>query len=251
MDAWSGSADYSHGFFILPICLYIIWTKKTILSAIPVKGSYWGLVIILVSLCTYIFAHYAEIITLASLSLLPLVAGVIIYLFGFLMLKELLFPLFLLLFMIPIPSQIYSYLTIPLQLFVSKVSVSIAAILGVPLLREGNVIHLSDKTFQVVRACSGLRSIVSLLTLSAVFGYFTMKSNLLRLVLFVSAVPVAILVNIVRVLMMILAYHYFRYDLTHGNVHTFLGMFIFVLALFCLLFMKGILSPWDRSLVRG
>ncbi len=211
------------------------------------KGSNWGLAIIIFSLLVYLFAHYAEIITLRSLSIIPLTAGIIIYFLGFAAFKELLFPIFLLFFMIPIPSQIYSQLTIPLQLFVSKVSVWAAALLGVPVFREGNVIHLSDKTLQVVRACSGMRSMVSLLALSAVFGYLSLRSQWLRLGLFLAGIPIAIIVNAMRVLVLILAYHYFALDLARGMAHTVLGLLVFAVAFVLLLGLKGVISPWDTS----
>jgi exosortase len=244
---WYRSDDYSHGFFIIPLCFYIIWRKKEIRAEIPIKPSLWGLALAIFSLLLYLFAHFAEIMTLTSFSMVLLLAGMVIYFYGFLMVKELLFPLFLLLFMIPVPAQIYAKLTIPLQLFVSKVSVGISSLLGLPIYREGNVIHLHDRTLQVVQACSGLRSMISLLTLCAIFSYFTLKSNLLRSILFLSGIPAAILVNIIRVLLLVFAFHYFNYDLTTGTTHTLFGMIIFILALIFIFVMKRVLSTWDKS----
>lgn len=161
------------------------------------------------------------------------------------MLKELLFPLAFLLFMIPFPSQIYSQLTIPLQLFVTKVSVWFTANLGIPIYREGNVIHLPDRTMHVVHACSGLRSMLSILPLGAVLAYFTIKSNPLRYILFVSGIPTAIVVNIIRVVLLVMAYYYFNVDLTAGTTHTIFGIFVFLLALIILVALRGILLKWD------
>lgn len=244
---WYGSDQYSHGFFIIPITLYIIWQKKGILAKTPIRPSWWGLALVIFSLLLYLLAHFAEIITVASFSMVLLLAGVIIYLYGVLVFKELLFPLVFLLFMIPIPGQIYSSLTIPLQLFVSEVSVWITSTIGIPIFREGNVLHLPDRTMQVVQACSGLRSMVSLLTLSAIFGYLTLKSNSLRLILFLTGIPIAIFVNIIRVSLMVLAFHYFNYDLTKDSVHTIFGVIIFFIALIIIAFTKGLLSIWDKS----
>ena len=245
--AWYNSDEYSHGFLIIPICIYILWRKKDILAEIPVSPSWWGLALVIFSLLLYLFAHFAEIITVASFSMVLLLAGLVIYFYGFFMLKELSFPLFLLLFMIPIPAQIYSSLTVPLQLFVTKVSVWTGALLGVPVYREGNVIHLPDRTMQVVQACSGLKSMISLLTLSAILSYFTLKSNFLRTVLFVSGIPAAIVVNIIRVLLSVVAYHYFNYDLTKGTTHTIFGMIIFILALIFIAIAQKVLSTWDKG----
>ena len=244
---WYSSDEYSHGFFIVPLFFYILWRKKEILAEIPSRPSLWGLPLVIFSLLLYLFAHFAEIMTVTAFSMVLLLAGSVIYVYGFLLFKELLFPLSLLLFMIPIPAQIYSKLTIPLQLFVSKASVDMSSLLGLPIYREGNIIHLHDRTLQVVQACSGLRSMISLLTLSAIFSYLTLKSNLLRTILFLSGIPAAILVNIIRVVLMVLAFYYFNYDLSKGTTHTVFGMIIFILALLFIFIIKGILSIWDKS----
>jgi len=189
---WSNSDDYSHGFLIIPLSLYIIWSKKEILKKTPINPSISGLFLILFSLVTYIAAYYAEISTVSSFSLVILTVGIVIYYFGFSMLKELTFPIGFLLFMIPVPAQIYASLTLPLQLFVSTISSSIASAMGIPVFRDGNIIQIPEHTLQVVTACSGLRSMISLMALSAVFGFFTLKSNILRTTLFLTGIPISI-----------------------------------------------------------
>lgn len=244
---WYSAEEYSHGFFIIPLCSYIIWRKKDLLAEIQIKSSWYWLFLIIFSLLLYIFGHFAKIMTLASFSMVLLMAGVTIYFFGFQIFKELFFPLFLLLFMIPIPLQIYASLTIPLQLFVSKVSVGILYLYGLPIYREGNIIQLPTQSFQVVDACSGLRSIISLLILSAVFGYFTLRSNFLRTVLFFFGMPIAISVNIIRLLLTLLVFYYFNFDLSTGTIHTVFGIIIFMLALVFIFSVKRAISIWDRS----
>jgi len=245
--SWFVSDDHSHGLLIVPLSLYVLWRKREVLAKIRVSPSAWGLLLIVFSLLVYLFAHLGEIVTLASLSMIPLLAGVIIYLHGLPMLKELLFPLFLLLLMVPVPSQVYSSLTMPFQLLVSKTGAFIAGVLGIPVYREGNMIHLPDGTMQVVRACSGLRSVISLLTLSAILGYFTLKSNLLRAVLFFSGIPAAFVINVTRVSALVVAFYYLNYDLTTGRLHTVFGMIIFCIGAVLLIAFKGILSNWEES----
>lgn len=244
VTAWLNSDDYSHGFFIVPICGYIIWQKKRIFKEIPLSTSWWGLSLVVFGLFLYLFAHYGEISTLASFSMVVMFCALVIFLYRPRMFKELLFPLAFLLFMIPFPSQIYSQLTIPLQLFVTKVSVWFTANVGIPIYREGNVIHLPDRTMQVVQACSGLRSMLSILPLSAVLAYLTIKSNPLRWTLFLSGIPTALVVNIVRVVLLVMAYYYFNFDLAVGSTHTIFGIFIFMLALIILFAIRGILLKW-------
>lgn len=242
---WYASEEYSHGFLILPLAVYIGFRKHERLSTIPLTNSLWGLALVVFALLFFVLAQSAEIKTLSSLSIVLFMWGAIFYVFGYGWLRELSFPLFILFFMIPIPSQIYAQATIPLQLIVTKTSVAAAGIFDIPILREGNVIHLPDRSLQVVQACSGLRSMISLVTLSAVMGYLTLKSNLLRGVLFIGGVPVAILTNIIRVFFMILAFHYLKLDLAKGTAHTFFGIGIFVFAILMLLGLKGILGRWD------
>lgn len=247
IHAWATSDDYSHGFFILPLCLYVAWQKKDKLCRIDKSPTVYGLWLFILSLMIYFLAYSAGIHTLSSLTIVPLWTGAILYLFGFQIVWALMFPLFLLLFMIPVPSQIYSFLTIPLQLIVSKVSVMLTSGIGIPIYAEGNVIYLPGRTLEVVEACSGLRSLLSLFVLSLVFGYFSLRSNLLRSILFVSAIPVAILVNIVRVSLIVVAFHFVNFDLTSGTIHTWLGLGIFFLALIIIFAERGILRIWEHS----
>ena len=102
--AWSTSEEYSHGFFIVPLALYIVWRKKAKLAVMEVKPSNWGFALIFFSLLCYLLAHFAEILTLSSFSLVSAITGVLLFFYGFSIFKEMLFPVFLLLFMIPIVS---------------------------------------------------------------------------------------------------------------------------------------------------
>jgi len=245
INLWLNSDEYSHGFFIVPLSMYIIWEKKDKLSTLPIKGSMIGFIVSFLALLFFLIGHIGYIETLKSLSMILFIAGSILFLSGFRMFKELLFPICILLFMIPVPSQIFAAATIHLQLFVSAVSVHMVSILGVPLYREGNVIHLPEQTLQVVQACSGMRSLISLLTLSAVFGYFTLRSNLLRTLLFFSGLPIAVFVNIVRVSLLISLIHFLDIDLTKGTLHTVFGLGVFLLALALLFIIQELFTKWE------
>lgn len=246
---WYRSDDYSHGFFIIPVIIYSLWQKREELVRLPVHSSSFGLVLLIISLILYILASYAEIKTGAALVMIVSIVSVVLFLFGFAVFREILFILLFLLFMIPVPTQIYSAMTTPLQLFVSQVSVWFVTLFGLPIFREGNIIHLPEHTLEMVQACSGLRSLMSLLTLSVVISYFTLRSNWLRVFLLFSAIPAAIIVNIIRIMIMILAFYYFDLDLTQGTVHTIFGTIVFILAIILVFLVKGVLSFWDRSVI--
>ncbi|PIP43187.1 MAG: exosortase A [Deltaproteobacteria bacterium CG23_combo_of_CG06-09_8_20_14_all_60_8] len=247
LHTWLNSEDYSHGVFIVPISLAILWWRRDKLAAQPLSSSWWRFPWVVLAILLYLLGNQAEITTLASYSMLFFLVASVWFLFGKEVLRAASFPLFLLMFMIPIPAQIYTTLTVPLQLFVSKVSVGLAAQVGISIYREGNVIQLPGQSLQVVQACSGLRSIVSLLGLSLLFAYFTLKSNALRALLFMLGIPVAILVNIVRVLIMIIGFYYFHYDLSTETLHTVFGTAVFVIALLFIATIRGVLAHWDRA----
>lgn len=246
VNVWANSDDYSHGFAILPLVGYILWGRRDRLRAAARPGSAVGLVLATGALLLYLLARIGEILTLAPLAMVLFLAGAVLYLSGFTVLRECAFPLLLLLFMIPLPEQIYAALTLPLQLVVTRISVTLISWGGIPVINDGNVIHLPAQSFQVVEACSGLRSLTSLLLLGAVLGYFTLRSGLLRLLLFSAALPVAILVNIARVVVLMVASYFFSLDLTEGTPHTLLGLGVFALALGLLLLLQKGLVRWER-----
>lgn len=248
-QSWYQSDDNSHGFLIIPCCIYFVWRSKNRWAAVQVKPEKLGAVALVISLCLYIFAQFAGISTLGSLSFIATIWSIVLFFYGLPMLKALIFPLSLLFLMIPIPAQLYSMATVPLQLFVSKLGTAIAAIFNIPILREGNVLHLPEHTLAVVQACSGLRSLMALITLSVIFGYMTLRKKSLRTILVLSAIPAAVLVNVVRIVLMIIAYYYFDIDLAHGSIHTAFGTVIFVFAIMIVFLGKRILSKWDETAI--
>lgn len=228
---WAASDDNSHGFAILPLALYILWQKREMLRKEPVRGSWFGLFVAVGALLVYIAANKGEIQTIASAAMLLFLWGGVIFLFGFSIFRACLFPLLILFFMIPVPAQFIAALTMPLQLIVSKASVGLASLVGIPIYREGNVIQLPRGTFEVVQACSGLRSIMTLLTIGAIMAYFTLRSNLLRGILFLLAIPIAIAVNILRIFVLVTVFYFLSIDLSKGILHTIMGLAIFCIAL--------------------
>jgi exosortase len=168
--------------------------------------------------------------TIASVSMIFFLWGTVIFLFGYTIFRICLFPLLILFFMIPVPAQIIATLTIPLQLIVTRASVWLASMIGIPIYHEGNVINLPQGTFQVVQACSGLRSSMTMLTLGAVLAYLTLRSNMLRVILFSIAIPIAIAVNILRVFVLVAVFYFLEIDLSRGTIHTILGLAVFGMA---------------------
>ena len=239
---WLTSDEYSHAFLTLPFIFHMVWVKRSKLHDNPVRCSFLGLILLGLSMLIYMFALLTQVHTVISLSMLMTVVGVIIYLGGVNTVKDMLTPLILLVMLIPLPDQLYIQITFPLQLKVSQITEIIIKLVGVPIFREGNIMHIPEKSFEVVEACSGLRSIITLFTLSVIIGYYTLSKGVSKLILVVSSIPIAIFVNIFRVIFMILLLYFFGIDITAGIFHTIMGMVIFGIALLLFLIIQFILQ---------
>jgi exosortase len=168
---------------------------------------------------------------LARFSLILLLASLIVLFLGWDYLRALSFPIAFLLLMIPIPAILFNQITFPLQLLASKVSAAVLPLLGVPILREGNVINLPAMTLEVAEACSGIRSLMSLITLAIIYGYLMEKRIALRVVLALASIPIAVAANSVRIIGTGLLVQYWDPDKAEGYFHASWGWIIFVISL--------------------
>ena len=241
---WSASDDYTHAFFTVPVVAYMIWLQRSLL--VESKGQpVIGLILIGLSVFLYLVSLQLQIPTITFIATVFTVVSALIYFAGFRVLKEMAIPILLLFMVIPIPNQLLSIVTASLQLKVSHASEIIIQLLSVPLFREGNVLQIPGKTFQVVEACSGIRSLISMTTLSLIIGYFTLNKGWSIFMLLLFSIPVAIFVNIVRVVSLVLVYYYFKIDITFGTWHTVSGMLLFILGLVMLFSFQRILEYWE------
>ncbi|HET6979201.1 MAG TPA: exosortase/archaeosortase family protein [Pyrinomonadaceae bacterium] len=265
VNDWWYDENYSHGLLIPFIIGYILWTQKDRLARVPVKSStlLGAAAIVLGLFALWAGAAGAELYT-QRLSLVLLLAGIVIYFWGVRLLRYLLVPFGLLFLALPIPAIIFNKIAFPLQLFASRCAVYSMSLLGIPVLRQGNIIELKPlnsfetKKLEVVEACSGIRSLMTLLTLAVVFAYFThnrsddtpssggrfgwLKSYWFwRSVIIVgSAVPIAILTNAFRVSGTGVLAHYYGTEVADGFFHTFSGWAIYIVA-FIMLFGIGMI----------
>jgi exosortase len=231
---WDADEDMGHGFFVPVIAGYIAWQRREELMALEWKPNYFGLALVIFAGVQYYIGTLGAEFFLTRLALLEALIGVLITLGGFRVVKALAFPLGLLFFMIPIPAIIYNRITFPLQLFASAVAENVLMLVGIPVLREGNILELASQKLSVVEACSGIRSLLSLTFLSLVYGYFFENRVWVRVALFLATIPIAIVANAGRVsLTGILAEK--NPELAHGFFHTAQGWVIFMIALIILI----------------
>jgi exosortase len=186
---WYNDPNYSHGFLVPVISAYFLSQNWAELKSAPVRPSNVGLLVVVGSLLILMAGYIGtEYFTMRS-SLVFLVAGIVLYWFGWAVLRLTSLPIAFLIFMVPIPYIVYDALAFPLKLLVTKASVAVLKFLSIPVVREGNIIMFPQTVLEVADACSGLRSLMSLVTLAVALAFITQKSSLKRSILIVSAVP--------------------------------------------------------------
>lgn len=227
---WWKDPNFSHGFLVPLFSGWIVWKERKRLSLIALRPSWLGMLVIVFSLATLVVGALGAELFLARVSFVFLLAGVVIYLLGWEFFRALLFPWAFLFLMIPIPALIFNQITLPLQLLASQVASSILPLLGVPVLREGNVIVLPAMPLEVAEACSGIRSLMSLGALAIIYGYLLEPRILLRVLLLIAAVPIAVAANALRVVGTGLCVQYWDPTKALGFFHEFSGWVIFIVA---------------------
>ena len=227
---WATDDNYSHGFLILPLALYLVWERRSRLAQIEIRPRALGLAIMLVSVGVLAAGTLGAELFLMRISMLGVLSGVIVFLCGWGYLRALAFPIAFLLLMIPLPVIIFNQIAFPLQLLASQAGESVLMLFGIPVLREGNVIVLAHTTLEVAEACSGIRSLVSLITLGIVYGYFSDPRTSVRVAIALSTIPVAIIANGLRVAGTGVAAQYYGSAAAEGFFHEFSGWVVFVVA---------------------
>jgi exosortase len=242
VDAWSTDDNYSHGFFIVPLALYFAWERRQAIIASPQESSLFGLVVVAGSLFLLVAGLLGAELFLSRVSIIFTIAGAILFLFGWRTLRVLAFPLLFMLLMVPLPAIIFNKIAFPLQLLASHVGEYSVRSLDIPILREGNVLILANAKLEVAEACSGIRSLVSLFTLGIVFGYFVDNRVWVRTFIALSAIPVAILANGLRVASAGVAAHNYGTAGVEGLFHEFSGWVVFVVAFLMMFALQRLLQ---------
>lgn len=231
VSQWEHDPNYSHGFLVPFISLYLLWERRDVLKNIEVKSCFIGLPVLVLGLFLLVIGKVgAEYFTMRC-SMLVVITGLVLFLGGVKVLKAVALPLGYLVFMIPLPYIVYDSLAFPLKLFAAKNAVIMLKAMSVPVFREGNIIYLVQTTLEVADACSGIRSLISLIALGVALAYFTHKSWFRRVCVVLAAVPIAIFVNIMRVVITGMLAHFIDPELATGFFHEFSGFVMFGVAM--------------------
>jgi exosortase len=228
---WWSDPNYGHGFFVLPFSCYILWREGERWTRSEVKPSNFGFVVMLGAVGLLLLGSLGAELFIGRSSMLVLLAGMILFLAGWKTLRAVSFPLSYLIWMIPIPAIIFNQITFPLQLVASRLATAGLELVQLPVLRDGNVLVMSNYSLEVVEACSGIRSLMTLIALAVAYGYLAEPRRWVRYVLALVMIPIAIVTNAIRILGAGMLAHRYGPSTAEGFLHGFSGWFIFMSAL--------------------
>ncbi len=240
---WWTDPNFSHGFLIPVFSAFVIWQNRKQFAAFHPAPSWSGLVVIAGSLALLVVGVLGAELFLSRSSFVFLLAGLAIYFLGWRYSRALLFPWAFLFFMIPIPVIIFNQIAFPLQFLAARMASSMLTTIGVPVLRDGNIIQLPTMALEVAQACSGIRSLMSLGALSVIFGYFMETRIFARVLLALGSIPIAVAANAFRIMGTGLIGYYWDPEKAEGFFHEFSGWVIFVISI-ALLFLFHAIIRW-------
>ena len=238
---WSHDPNFSHGFIVPVFSLYVLWEQRQRFSNLLTRPTWEGLWLLIPGLLCLVVGTFGAELFLSRVSLVPVLGGVVALLLGWRYLRAAAFPWLFLLLMIPLPALLFNQITFPLQIFASQIAANVLPILGVPVLREGNVIRLPAMALEVAEACSGIRSLMSLVTLAIMYGYVLEKRWSVRALLALAAVPIAVAANSLRIVGTGLLVQYWDPEKAEGFFHTFSGWIIFIVSILLLFAVRRVL----------
>lgn len=230
---WQSDPTYSHGWVIAPVALVLAWHQRGRLRHAPRQPSLVGLAIVVASLLVFVLGSLGAELFLTRISLIGVLAGTVLFAFGWAQLRLLAFPLFFLLFMVPLPAIVFDRLAVSLQLGASAIGEQLLRAGGAAVLRDGNVLRLASVTLEVNEACSGIRSLMALLSVTTLVGYVWEPTPWRRVAVAALAVPLAIALNAVRIGVTGFAALHFGPWVAQGTVHEAAGAVVFVVAIAC------------------
>jgi exosortase len=244
---WWDDANYSHGFLVPFFSGYLIWQRRSDLEGTARETNWLGLLLLMAGLCGLILGDFAAEDFTSRSSLIIVVAGLVLFHFGTGIFKIIAFPLAFLFFMVPLPVIVFNAVALPLQSLAAQGSAWTLDLLGIPVLLDGNVIHLSHISLGVTEACSGIRSLISLLACAVAWVCLTPQRFWQSLLFIAAVVPITIVANSVRVVATGLTGQWFGVGSAQGLFHIFSGWLIFVFAIFCLAVFQALIRALGSS----
>jgi len=247
VDQWLHDPDYSHGFLVPILACWILWRQRRRLKEIRLAPSWWGVLITLAAMALLVVGSLGAENYISRTSLLVVFAGLIINFCGWSYFRVSFFAWLVLFLMIPLPAIIANRIVLPLQFLSSGLATGFMDLCGIPVYREGNVIFLPSITLEVAEACSGIRSLMAMITIAVAYGYLLESKPWRRVVLVVSAVPIAVVANSLRVMASGVLGQYWGRDKAEGFFHLFSGLVIFSFSFLLLWILHTVLQKFSEK----
>ena len=244
---WNTSPNYSHGFLIPPVVAFLLWRERHRFMEARGRGSMFGLVLVGLALLGHVVSIRAGVFMTQGYSLVLMLFGLSLFLCGGRATRTVWFPLGYLVFMLPMPPYLMNVIAFRLKIFAARAGSGIAIRLGIPLARSGMTIHIPAGSLRIADPCSGLRSLIALVALGALFAFLTEGKIWKRLVLFASAVPLAVFANVVRISVLCVVANIWGIDAALGFFHDFSGLLLFMIAFVGLVAVRKLLRCETES----
>lgn len=246
---WILQPEYSHGIIIPLLSVFLIWRRRHELRGLSLTGTWMGLPLVAAGLILRYLGVSTTMRTIEHYAFLLVLYGLILALIGPVMFRRLWMPLLILVFAIPLPNLFGNELSVQLQLLSSQIGVWTMSAAGVSVLLEGNVIDLGNYQLEVAQACSGLRYLFPLMTLAFIMAYFFRGPWWKRAVIFLSSIPITVLMNSLRIAFIGITVDRWGPDMAQGALHEFEGWLVFMLSTGTILLIAYALASVGRSRV--
>ena len=242
-DRWfSRDSYYTHGILVPFVSGYLIWQERKELEKLPYVPSPWGMALFLLGIAIYLFSSLFRINFSAGFSMLIIFLGLVLHLYGKKVVSKIIFPIFFLVFMIPLPSESIVTISFKMKLFAADIAAKILNQIGLLCIREGSIIKMQNTYVVVDDVCSGLRSLISLTALGSIFAYWLKGPLYKRIFLFLFTIPIAVVTNVCRVILLSCISEIWGSQYATGFTHDALGFLVFILAFMMLYFLSKLIE---------
>lgn len=249
-DRWgSESSYYSHGYLIPFVTVFLIWRKRDCFHDMVYCPSNWGLPLFITGILLQISSAFLRVHFLSGFSCILVLSGIVFYLFGKSVGNKLLFPILFLITLIPLPLSVIAGLSLNMKLFAAACAVKIIDLIGITVIQDGSKIFFSNCTLVVGDVCSGLKSLIALISFGALYAYTSSGTFYMKPFLFFASIPAAIVANIIRILILCLVARNWGSEIASGIVHDITGILIFAIAFIPLYFLAAVLQKFERLIL--
>jgi exosortase len=243
VDRWTEEESYyNHGFLVPLISIFLIWLNKEKILRIKAQPDNLGWAFFIPGVLIHTLSSLWQIFFTSGFSLILVIVGLVLLFWGRRQLKQLSFPILFLIFMIPLPLVAVADISFRLKIFVTQISTILINKIGIPAIREGSIIKTAHSYLIVEDPCSGIRSLIAMIALGALMAYFLTSSRLKKIILFFSAVPVAICSNIIRIIILLSISEIYGTKYITGVIHGVMGILVFVFSFLGLVLVGRILK---------